>query len=217
MREWPVTVIPTALDVRQFQPWPKALARNVLGLPVDRRLILFGALGGGTDPRKGRALLEAALLKCAPRLEGAAAVIFGQSEPVNAPRLGLPLYWLGHLEDEATLSLAYSAADVMVLPSRQDNLPQTGVEAQSCGCPVVAFDCSGLPDLLEHEMTGYLAKPFDIDDLAHGIEWVLADAGRHAALSRQSRERALRLWSPSIVVPQYLDVYQRAIHERKKA
>jgi glycosyltransferase involved in cell wall biosynthesis len=211
MRDWPVTVIPTTLDVRQFQPWPKALAREILGLPQDLRLVMFGALGGGRDPRKGRSLLQSALRRLAGRLSGAGAVIFGESEPPVAPDFGIPAYWLGHLSDDATLSLAYSAADVLVLPSLQDNLPQTGVEAQSCGCPVVAFDCTGMPDLLEHRRTGYLARAFDIEDLAHGIEWVVADRERNAELSREARARAMRLWAPSVVVPQYVDVYRRAL------
>jgi glycosyltransferase involved in cell wall biosynthesis len=215
MRGWPVSVIPTVLDIRQYQPWPKALARQVLGLPTDRRLILFGALAGGT-PRKGRPLLEAALARIAQRHSDVAGVIFGQSEPVDPPRLGLPLHWLGHLSDDVTLSLAYSAADVMALPSLQDNLPQTGVEAQGCGCPVVTFDTSGLPDVLEHEKTGYLAKT-DADSLAHGIEWVLGDPDRLDRLSRQARQRAVALWAPAVVVAQYRQVYEHAMTAQAKS
>ncbi len=215
MRDWPVTVIPTALSVTQFQPWPKDMARAVLGLPQGVPLVLFGALSGGADPRKGREFLRAALTKLASRIPDVAGVIFGQSEPANPPGLGLPLYWMGHLNDDATLSLLYSAADVMVIPSRQDNLPQTGIESQSCGCPVVTFNCSGLPDVVEDRKTGYLAAAFDVDDLANGIDWVLTDSDRRRALSQRSRERALRLWAPDVVVPQYLQVYQRAIEDQK--
>jgi glycosyltransferase involved in cell wall biosynthesis len=215
MHDWPVTVIPTTLDVNQFQPWPKQLARAILGLPQDAPLILFGALSGGTDPRKGRDFLEAALAKVHARTPAAEGVIFGQSEPVNPPRLGLPLHWLGHLHDDATLSLAYSAADVMVLPSRQDNLPQTGIESQSCGCPVVTFDVSGLPDVVEDRHTGYLATPFEVDDLAAGIDWVLSDQDRRERLSRCARTRAVRLWSPEVVVPQFVAVYERVMQEHR--
>lgn len=215
MRGWPVTVIPTALDVTQFQPWPKATARAVLGLPQETPLVLFGAISGGTDPRKGREFLQAALATLPTRIPGVVGVIFGQSEPADPPRFGVPLHWMGHLHDDATLSLLYSAADVMVIPSRQDNLPQTGIESQSCGCPVVTFNCSGLPDVVEDRETGYLATPFEVADLANGIEWVLADRGRHEVLSRQSRERALRLWAPEVVVPQFLQVYRQAIEERR--
>jgi len=208
MSKWPVTVIPYALDCRQFQPWPKPLARQVLGLPPDAILILFGAMGGNKNFIKGWDLLQPALVRIAGEHAGVNCVIFGQSEPADPPNLGLPLHWMGHLDDDATLALLYSAADVMVVPSRQENLGQTGTEAQACGCPVVAFNCTGLPDVVEHRLTGYLALPYDSDDLANGIKWVIENKERHASLSSAARERALRLWAPEVVVPRYKAIYE---------
>ena len=127
------------------------------------------------------------------------------------PQLGLPLHWLGHLSDDVTLSILYSAVDVTVVPSRQENLPQSGTEAQACGCPVVAFNTTGLKDIVEHEQTGYLAEAYKTEDLARGIMWVLEDKDRHSKLSVQARQRAVSLWSHEVVVPQYLEVYGRAI------
>ena len=209
MRDWPVTVIPYTLDCRQFQPWPKSFARDVLGFPANATIVLFGAMGGGADFIKGWDLLQNALVRIAEEHINIHGVIFGQSEPVNPPHLGLPLYWLGHLHDDVTLALIYSAADVMVVPSRQDNLPQTGIEAQTCGCPVVAFNCAGLPDIVEHRVTGYLAAPYDSDDLASGIKWVIENKERHASLSSAARERALRLWAPEVVIPMYKKIYEK--------
>lgn len=204
-------MIPNPLDTRQFQPWPKDLARDILNLPPSVPLVLFGAIGGSKDPRKGWDLLQPALVFVLNQLPCVQGAIFGQSEPANPPQIGLPLHWLGHFHDDATLALAYSAADVMVVPSRQETFGQTASEAQSCGCPVVAFDCTGLPDVVEHGVTGYLARPYELEDLAKGIRWVLEDPERHARLSAAARERAVRLWSPEVVVPQYLRVYESAI------
>ena len=92
------------------------------------------------DPRKGWDLLQLALAQLSTQMSNLVGVIFGQSEPQDSLHLGLPLYWAGSLHDEITLALLYNAADVAVVPSRQDNLPQIGVEAQSCGCLVVAFN-----------------------------------------------------------------------------
>lgn len=207
----PVIVIPNPLDTRQFQPWPKQLARQMLGLSPEVPLVLFGAIGGGADSRKGWDLLQPALVSLANELPRVESVIFGQSEPVNPPRLGLPMHWMGHLNDDATLALLYSAADVMVVPSRQENLPQSGTEAQACGCPVVAFNCTGLPDVVVHEETGYLAAPYDAEDLAKGIRWVLENQERYSRLSATARVRAMSLWAEEVVVPQYQSVYQQAI------
>jgi glycosyltransferase involved in cell wall biosynthesis len=211
MRDWPVTVIPNPLDTQQYQPWPKAMARTLLGLPTTAPLVLFGALGGGLDPRKGWDLLQAALEQIAIEKPDVHCIILGQSEPVQSPRLGLPLHWLGHLNDDVTLSLVYSAVDVTVVPSRQENLPQSGTEAQACGCPVVAFNTTGLQDLVEHQQTGYLADAYNCEDLANGIMWILEEKERHSRLSAQARQRAVSLWSHGVVVPQYLEAYRRAI------
>jgi glycosyltransferase involved in cell wall biosynthesis len=109
----------------------------------------------------------------------------------------------------------YSAVDVTVIPSRQENLPQSGTEAQSCGCPVVAFNAAGLPDVVAHGQTGYLAQPYSSGDLARGIEWVLADTARYARLSVQAREHAVASWAPKAIVPWYLDVTPRQWDERR--
>lgn len=211
MHDWPVTVVPNPLDTETFKPLPKKLAREILRLPLDAKLVLFGAMGGTKSLIKGWDLLQPALAQiaaCAPNVHG---VIFGQSEPQHPPALGLPLHWMGHLHDDATLALLYSAADVMVVPSRQENLPQSGTEAQACGCPVVAFNTTGLPDVVEHGLTGYLAKPYSSDDLAKGIAWVLSNDEIHTRLSEEARQRAVRLWSAAVVTPQYLNVYRRAL------
>lgn len=212
MRNWPISVIPYALDTERFRPWPKDMARQILGLPQEKQLVLFGAVGGGKDPRKGWDLLQPALAKLATQIPDLVGVVFGQSEPRDPPQLGLPLYWMGHLYDEVTLALLYSAADVAIVPSRQDNLPQTGIEAQTCGCPVVAFNTCGLPSVLVHQETGYLATPFEVEDLAQGISWILADPDRYVRLSQQARERAVRLWSPEVVVKQHILVYKQVLN-----
>jgi len=213
MRDWPVHVVPNLLDTDCFRPHDKALCREILGLPQGVPLILFGAIGGGKDLRKGFDLLLTALrqLSAEGHCADAHCVIFGQSQPRNKPFVGYPIHWMGHLHDDWSLALLYSATDVVVVPSRQENLPQTGTEAQACGTPVVAFNATGLPDVVEHGVTGYLAQPYIAEDLAHGIRWALEDAGRHAKLSAAARARAVSLWAPEVVVPQYLAVYREAI------
>lgn len=210
---WPISVIPNVLDTGTFQPLDSHFCRQALGLPEDRQIILFGAMCGGRDPRKGYDLLLDALAQLASRMDpqNVLCVVFGQSSPRNPYKLPFNTRWMGHVHDDATLALLYNAADVMVVPSRQENLPQTATEPQACGCPVVAFDCTGLRDAVVHRETGYLARALDTGDMAEGLHWILEDAGRRDALSHAARTRATQLWSPEVVVPQYLSVYRTTI------
>ncbi|PIY29110.1 MAG: glycosyl transferase [Comamonadaceae bacterium CG_4_10_14_3_um_filter_60_42] len=215
MRNWPVTVVPNTIDTDLWQPVDKAQARQMLHLPPHVPLLLFGAMGGGQDPRKGFDLLQAALNHLrgqipAP-LTGLQLVVFGQLAPKVPPDIGYPVHYTGHLHDDVSLRLLYSAADAIVVPSRQEAFGQTGSEAHACGTPVVAFDATGLQDIVSHQQTGYLAKAFDATDLADGIQWVLADPARHAALCHAARAKAVALWSPAVVAGQYQSVY-RAVY-----
>ena len=142
--------------------------------------------------------IEKALIRCGGSSK---SVVFGQLAPQAAPQLGFPVHYTGHLHDDLSLRALYSAADAFVLPSRQDNLPNTGLEAHACGTPVVAFNTGGLPDIVADRVNGALAEPFDPESLAAAIRWVLEDASRRPALGAAARERAERLWAPARVAP----------------
>ncbi|MBM9614403.1 glycosyltransferase family 4 protein [Desulfobulbus rhabdoformis] len=217
--DWPIEVIPNPIDSDQWHPVPKAVARAALGLDPTARLVLLGAPGGLTDPRKGGDLALDALTRIA---SGPSApdglVIFGQSEAAKHAALPLPTHFLGRLQDDLSLILAYSAADVFVVPSRQDNLPNTAIESLACGTPVVAFNIGGLPDIITHEQTGWLAAPFDTENLAQGIRWVLAAPKRYARLCEQARLDAVQRFAYPVVAECYRKLYEQvlAADERKE-
>lgn len=127
-----------------------------------------------SDPNKGFQHIFVALK--ASSLENTELVIFGSSQPSNPSSFTQPVHYLGQLHDDVSLRVLYSTADVMVVPSLQENLSNTIMESLACRMPVVAFDIGGNSDMIEHRKNGYLAKPFDTDDLAKGIEWVLNTA-----------------------------------------
>jgi len=203
MRDWPISVVPNCLDTERWKPMDQGLARDLLGLPPDVPLLLFGAMGGGRDPRKGFDLLAQALGHLRSEIPELELVIFGQLAPQQPPELGFPVHFAGHLHDDLSLRVLYSAADALVVPSRQDNLPNTAVEAQACGTPVVAFEIGGLPDIVEHRVSGYLAKAFDSVDLSVGIRWVLYQKAsrrilnitRSQAISRFSNNKIARMYA----------------------
>jgi glycosyltransferase involved in cell wall biosynthesis len=213
MHDWPVAVVPNPIDTDLWQPIDQRLARQLLDLPQDCTLLLFGAMGGGNDSRKGIDLLLAALpqLQSEPILQNLQLLVFGQLAPQSPPKLGFPVHYTGHLHDDLSLRALYSAADAFVLPSRQDNLPNTGIEAHACGTPVVAFNTGGLPDIVADRVTGALADPFEPASLAAAIHWVLQDPQRRRALGAAARERAERLWAPARVAGLYAEVYEGAM------
>ncbi|WP_460193321.1 glycosyltransferase family 4 protein [Thermosynechococcus sp. FA-CM-4201] len=215
MGNWPVSVIPNPIDVEQWQPHDKKKVRQELGLPTDIPIVLFGAMGGGKDPRKGFDLLKEALGYLKGKDQPLQLVVFGEAQPRKKQDLGFPAKYTGHITDETYLCKFYSAADVMIVPSRQDNLPNTAIEAIACGTPVVAFNIGGLPDIVTHEKNGYLAQAFDSQDLARGIQWVLQDPQRHAQLCAQARADTVRKFAYPVVAKQYLAVYQEVLSKHQ--
>lgn len=216
MRDWPIKVIPYPIDLVVWKPFDKLQSRALLGLPPASPLVLFGAIGGTADPRKGADLLLESLRRLRYEISGTSLellemVVFGQSRPASPPDLGFPIHYAGRLYDDLSLRLLYSAADVFVIPSRQDNLPNTGLEAHACGTPVVAFRTGGLVDIVDDQVTGALAEPFDPLSLAAAIRWVLEDQHRRQQLGVAARNRAERLWNPARIARLYEDVYREAL------
>ncbi len=208
-----VEVIPAGLNIQRYKPIDKRQARSLLGMPVDVQIILFGALSATSAPRKGFHFLEMALLRLYQQsiLDPIELVIFGSSQPINPPDLGFKTNYLGKLNDDITLALVYAAADVFVAPSVEDNLPNTVMESLACGTPCVSFQIGGMSDMIDHEQNGYLVKPFDIDDLAHGIAWVLADRERHQKLSDRARKKVESEFDSKLQTHRYATLYQELI------
>ena len=208
--KYPIHVIPNGLDLAVYKLTDKTYARSILKLPLDVKLILFGAVNSTIDRNKGFHLLLSALQQLSVQLTSEAAlVVLGATSSSQDPDMGLPTYYLGHLSDDISLALAYSAADVFVAPSLQENLPYTVMEALACGTPSVAFQIGGIPDLIEHQRNGYLAKSYDVGDLANGIEWVLQDEDRRQSLSQQARKKIEVEFDIKIVSKRYKSLYEQ--------
>jgi len=209
-----IEVIPNGLDLNIFKPIDKELARQLLDLPKNRKLILFGADFAFLDTRKGYHLLEETLLILKQRFKDPSIeiVIFGASAPAEKQNLGFPVHYLGRFHDEISIALLYSAADVFIAPSLQDNLPNTIMEASACGTPCAAFRIGGIPDLIEDRETGYLASPGDSNDLAFGVEWLLCDLKRYKTLADKSRHKSENEFSVEMSAKRYRSLYEEVIN-----
>lgn len=208
-----VEVIPNGIDLNVFRPIDKLVARRLLNLPEHGPFILFGAINSTSDNNKGYDCLQEALLALSsdPALTNATLLVFGASEPKNPIPVGFPVRFFGRLHDDIALALLYSAADVMVVPSRQEAFGQTASEAMACGTAVVAFAATGLLDIVDHLDTGYLAQPFDPADLARGIKWVVEDSTRCQQLAANGRRKCEKKFDISLVAQQYLDLYRSVL------
>ncbi len=211
MMDWPVTVIPNPIDVNVWKPYSQNFCRDLFGLPLNRPIMLFGAAGGQSDPRKGYDLLSQAIPRITSQIKDLQILVLGQSEPKSKDCDTSNIRYMGNFHDDVSLALLLSAVDVVAIPSRQDNLPNIGIEASACGVPVVAFDVGGISDIVDHGNTGFLVKAFDIDDFAAGTCWVLSDEVRLNQLKIKARLRAIETWSYERVAKQYLELYRNLV------
>ena len=212
LKDQQVVSIPNTIDTHVFRPQDKQKARAALGLPQDKRIVLFVSQRV-TDPRKGIAYLTEALRQLTvqqPRWrdEAVVAILGGHSEEVAA-QLSLPAFPLGYVNQPQRIVEVYNAADVFVLPSLEDNLPNTLMEAMACGVPCVGFRVGGIPEMIDHQENGYVARFQDAADLASGIGYVLGQAD-YGALSRNCLQKVAHCWSQQSVARQYIKVYEEA-------
>ena len=208
-----LTNIPNPIDTRMFCPQDKEEARHHAGLPADKKIILFVSQKV-TDERKGVSFFVEAIEKMVAlhpemRETTAIAILGGHSEEV-AGKLALPAFPLGYVSDERTIVSVYNSVDTFVLPSLEDNLPNTIMEAMACGVPSVGFRVGGIPEMIDHEKNGYVANYRDTDDLAKGIYWVLEEAN-YEVLKSACLQKVSHNYSQHTVALNYIEVYNQAM------
>lgn len=212
LSRFPCSVIPNGLDTEVFRPRNPQVARDRFGIPRDAKAILFVADGIHIQ-RKGFDLLVEALAGGHP--DGDFFLIsLGPGFPPDLRQF--PHKHVELVQDDQLLSQIYSAADVLVVPSLQDNLPNTIVEAISCGTPVVGFAVGGIPDFVRPGVTGFLAKPLESGDLRRAILDSLSDRERLKEMSQNCRKLAFEELSLETQAKRYAALYQE-MFERSRA
>jgi glycosyltransferase involved in cell wall biosynthesis len=220
-----VRVVPNAIDTRRFRPIDRTAARALFGLPAEATVMLFGAVSAQADARKGYAQLQGALQ--ALQLQGVAQhgpdlvlCVFGSSQRGvgHLPGLdGLLVHYVGHLHDEESLVALYSAADVFLAPSLQDNLPNTVLEASACGLATVAFDIGGMADLVEHRVSGWLAAAADANALAEGLAFAVSQPQWRRSAGHAARAAAVARFDYPVVAAAHQGLYRQALARRSEA
>ncbi|MBQ7514190.1 MAG: glycosyltransferase family 4 protein [Prevotella sp.] len=213
-----IVSIPNAIDTRLYRPQDKMQARASLHLPTDRRIILFVSQRV-TDPRKGISYLVESinhLVEQYPEMKDntGVAILGGHAEEIVS-QLALPSYPLGYVSDLSRIVNIYNAADVFVLPSLEDNLPNTLMEAMACGVPCVGFCVGGIPEMIHHQVNGYVARERDAADFAQGIRYVLAEAD-YKTLSQECLHHVMQKYSQQSVANRYFEEYQQCLTPKKQ-
>jgi glycosyltransferase involved in cell wall biosynthesis len=203
------TIIPNGLDIEDFAPRDKHFSRDTLGVPRDKKVVLFVA-DSADNKRKGFDYLVQALEGLRARSD-----LFLLSVGGTEPKFGgLPSLHLGRISHDRLLSVIYSAADVFVIPSLQESFGQTVTESLACGTPVVGFDTGGIPDMVRPGVTGYLAQVGSADELGSAIARVLDDGTAAAEMSRNCRRIAEQEYSLGVQAERYRCFYQTLIGAR---
>lgn len=206
-----ITNIPNAINTNVFKPLDKATVRQKLHLPTDKKLLLFGSMKT-TDKRKGIDYLIDACRIIAEQhkdLTGELGVIIlGSNAEMFCNLFSFPIYNMNYVSREKDLVDIYNAADIYVTPSLQENLPNTIVEAMSCGIPCVGYQIGGIPQMIDHLHNGYVAQYKSASDLANGIVWSLTE-GDYAMLSEEARRKAVTTYAEDVIARKYIQIYNQ--------
>jgi glycosyltransferase involved in cell wall biosynthesis len=207
LQDFPVSTIPNGLETDIFTPIDGGIARDALEIPYDAKVILFCA-DWLANQRKGFALLTQAMADIGSYKDLYLMSVGVGDSPVNST---VPYLNLGHFKNDRLLSLAYSAADIFVIPSLQDNLPNTVMESMACGTPVVGFDVGGIPDMVRPGLTGFLAPPGDINALRSSIIQLIKDDELVKEMAENCRQIAVKEYTLEVQAGRYLELYKQIL------
>lgn len=212
LQGYPIACIPNAVNSKVFHPMNRRQCREALRLPIDQRLLLFTSQYVN-DHRKGFDYLVEALRQLMvshPEWSQhmALVVVGGDADKVVSAELPLPVHHLPYISDENRMAKIFNAVDIFTIPSLQDNLPNTVVEAMACGVPCIGFEVGGIPEMIDHLHNGYIAPFKDTGQFAEGIHWLLTE-GDYEMLSREALRKAQKTYSETSVAAAHIAIYNR--------
>lgn len=201
-----VEIINNPLDVEIFKPNPDKVGETSFS-------ILFGAVEI-EDKRKGFSYLIQAMKLLEKEIDNLELTIFGAISNEFFDDLDCAVNLLGRIGSEEKMVKAYNNADVFILPSVQETLSYTTMEAMACGTPVVVFNCGGVTDLVIHKKTGYLAENKNVNDLVEGVRYFL-DSGVSKTISNSARQHVVDNFSENVIVEKHIWLYNEIIEKHE--
>jgi glycosyltransferase involved in cell wall biosynthesis len=211
LNRFPIHHIPYGIDTEAYQPLDCQDCRSLLGIPLGKNVLMFGA-ASLQDPRKGGDLLLDALSNLPNSLKTETVLLtIGSGGEAIAETVGIPTLNLDYVASDRLKSLAYSAADLFLFPTRADNLPLVLQESMACGTPMVSFQIGGIPDLVRPGITGYLAAPEDAQDFSQGIVQLLEDKRLKEPMGENCRAIALEEYPLELQAKRYIELYSQVL------
>ena len=205
-------LIPYAVDLSIFKMHDKKIVRQLLGLPEDRFLVLLSSLNL-RDKRKGMVYAIEALKALGIYYD---VIAVGQSGDFLSHALpGINIHAPGYISDKRMLSMYYAAANVYLFPSIADNLPNSILECLACGTPTIAFNLGGIPDMVEHNVTGWLAEPKSVAGMVEGLHISYNRPELLQVWSEAGRRKAVNTFSPEQFVQKHLNLYHQILEQDK--
>ncbi len=211
LRHASIIHVPYGIDTAAFRPIGKKAARHELGLPPDGPIVLFITGKGEQLFARSLAMLDGNVRQ---RMQ---VLVVGDAAKCRAMLGAFRPAFVGTIGEDEALIRHYCAADVYVLATYADNLPNTVIESSACGTPVVATDVGGVRDVVRHGDTGYLAAADDPAQLAAGMAWVLEDPTRREQLGRQARALAVSHYDSDVQAHRYAALYRQMLDARAAA
>lgn len=208
-KDYDIRTIHNNIDTDDFFPVNKETAKRVLGIDIQKKTVLVGAQNISAFYKGFDHFLAAIkMLDC----EQYHFVFFGEADSHQLKSIRSDFTNFGFLQDLISLRLLYSAADIFVAPSLMEAFGKTIAEAMACGTPVVAFDANGPKDIIDHEINGYLAKPFEPEDLKKGIQWI-ANHPQPEMLATKARKKIVQCFDVKMISQKYKDLYEEILSE----
>jgi len=206
---FPICHIPNGVDTEAYHPLDQAMCRTALGIAAHKKVLLFAAGHLDRKNKGGEALLRA-LHGLPPALQkDVVLLLMGEGGEGLAGATTLDARPVGYVGGARLKSLLYVAADLFVLPTSGEGLPNVLLESMACGTPMVSFDVGGVPDLVRPGVTGYLAASADVDDFRRGILMLLEDTAGRAAMGQHCRDIAVKEYDAAFEVQRYIELYHR--------
>lgn len=214
MKDKKIAIIPNPINTNQFRPIDKNHARKLLKIKTNKKVILFGSIDGGQDPRKGGDLLIDVLKYLDQNKHNIQIIIFGKKNKRQDifEKINFEIINLGKIISNEKMATIYSASDIFLIPSRIESFGQTAAEAQSCGTPVIGFDIGGLKDIINHNKDGILIEPFKTEKMALAIDNLFSDEKKFLKFSKASRKNAIDNWDYLKVAKSHIDFYKNILN-----